>query len=101
MTKKRKTLSDELEELERTNPAVRKAAQNYDKVVQQIISTPICVGCSKKPNEISEYVDIAAMTGESPNDYVRKHEGTFNQNNQHFYCTDCYIKAGMPLGKAP
>lgn len=33
-----KTLSQELEELERTNPDVRRAAENYDRVVAEILA---------------------------------------------------------------
>jgi hypothetical protein len=29
-------------------------------------------------------------------DFVRKEEGTFNQENGHFLCDPCYIKAGQP-----
>ena len=32
--------------------------------------------------------------------YVRENEGTYNPDTGYFYCTDCYIKIGMPLGTA-
>jgi hypothetical protein len=32
-----RTLSDELAELERTNPEVRRAAENYDRTVRRIL----------------------------------------------------------------
>lgn len=69
---------------------------------------PICINCGKEPSELSEYVD--AVQGENEdsilhfvdaNDYVRREEGTYNRENGHFFCTPCYIKVGMPLGKAP
>jgi hypothetical protein len=62
---------------------------------------PVCVVCKKVPTEINEYQP--EMTGENldPTTYVIRNEGTYNRENGHFYCTDCYIKAGMPLGVAP
>jgi hypothetical protein len=42
----------------------------------------------------SELTDEAKAT--EVNRYVRNEEGTYNQDNGHFLCTDCYIKAGMP-----
>lgn len=56
----------------------------------------ICIGCKKKPSEIEEYVEVAADEGMTPDDYVREEEGTFNRDNGHFLCTDCYVAAGMP-----
>lgn len=61
----------------------------------------ICVGCSKRPADIPEYVSMAALEGlSSADDFVRQEEGTLNASNGHFWCTDCYIAAGMPLGVA-
>jgi hypothetical protein len=57
---------------------------------------PICIGCNKHPDEIEEYVEFAAMEEMTPDDYVRQEEGTYNQDNGHFTCTECYIKIGMP-----
>jgi hypothetical protein len=59
------------------------------------MNEPICIGCNKVPDELSEYVDAAE--GEcSPSEYVMKEEGTYNPENGHFLCTECYITAGMP-----
>ena len=74
-----------------------------------ISPTPICNGCGKKPSEIHEYIiavkeqemyelsegflDIKQQT---PEEYVRRNEGTYNHTNGHFLCTSCYIEAGMP-----
>lgn len=33
--------------------------------------------------------------------YVLDEEGTYNRITDHFYCDDCYIKLGQPLGVAP
>ena len=62
-----------------------------------------CKECGRRPDEIDEYIDQANILNQyysSPNDFVRKEEGTFNRITELFYCTDCYIKIGMPLGKA-
>lgn len=58
--------------------------------------TPICTGCQKTPGQIEEYVEHAADEGTTPDAYVRSEEGTYNPENGHFLCTDCYFKAGMP-----
>lgn len=57
---------------------------------------PVCLGCSRHPDEIAEY--SPAMTGVdlSPAEYVRQEEGTYNRRNGHFLCTADYIKAGQP-----
>ena len=62
---------------------------------------PICVGCGKHPTELEEYVEASSPKawggkGISPDDYVRREEGTYNRENGHFLCTDCYVAAGMP-----
>lgn len=55
---------------------------------------PICIGCKKTPKEIEEY--NSNFTDDPPDRYVKENEGTYNQENGHFLCTECYIKAGMP-----
>lgn len=62
---------------------------------------PICIGCDRKPPEISEYKPAATGMFMDANTYVVRNEGTYNKENGHFYCTSCYVKAGMPLGVAP
>ena len=32
----------------------------------------------------------------TPDAYVRAEEGTYNRENGHFLCTDCYVRASMP-----
>lgn len=57
-----------------------------------------CIGCNKRPEELSEYVEAAKEEKMDPTDYVIIDEGTFNKFEKNkFYCTSCYIKAGMPL----
>lgn len=57
---------------------------------------PLCVGCNKHPDEIEEYTDPEVIGDDTPDDYVRAEEGTYNRENGHFLCTDCYVQAGMP-----
>ena len=60
-----------------------------------------CKGCGKTPSQLREYVGMAAAEGYgNPDDFVKECEGTFNQKTGLFWCTDCYIKAGQPLGVA-
>lgn len=58
-----------------------------------------CLGCNLKPGEIDEYVHEAQNTGTTPEDFVWKEEGTLNRFTGEFFCTECYIKIGMPLIK--
>lgn len=56
----------------------------------------ICIGCSKAPSELDEYVGWAEFEGMTADDYCWEEEGTLNRENGHFLCTGCYVKAGMP-----
>lgn len=62
---------------------------------------PLCIGCGKRPHEIEEYIEMAKEEEMTPVAVVRELEGTYNPSNGHFYCTNCYVEAGMPLGLAP
>lgn len=67
-----------------------------------------CTYCWRRPEEIDEYLpgtleqceagERAWEVGEyrSPADYVSKEEGTFNSENGHFACTECYVRIGAP-----
>ena len=57
---------------------------------------PMCIGCKKRADEIDEYIEAAKENEMSIVDYVREEEGTYNHENGHFLCTDCYIEAGCP-----
>lgn len=57
---------------------------------------PICIGCCKRPAEDPTYVMFAEEEDISPAEYVKHNEGTFNWNNGHYLCDDCYIKNGQP-----
>lgn len=62
---------------------------------------PICTGCNKHPDQIDEYIEAGKENEKLPDQYVMEEEGTYNKNNGHFLCTDCYIKAGMPSNPYP
>ncbi len=57
---------------------------------------PICIGCNKTPNEIEEYIEMAIEEETTPDEYVKREEGTYNRKNGHFACTSCYCNMGMP-----
>jgi len=60
-----------------------------------------CKGCGRKPEEILEYKTLVLENDyESEEEAVICGEGTFNPRTGEFYCTECYVKAGMPLGRA-
>lgn len=59
-----------------------------------------CKLCGKQPHELSEYVSRAIQENVTPEEIVIQEEGTYNPETKLFYCTSCYIKLGMPLGKA-
>ena len=59
-----------------------------------------CKQCHREPAEISEYIEAACDEQMTPDEYVRQEEGTYNPDTGLFWCTWCYIKIGMPLGKA-
>jgi hypothetical protein len=75
---------------------------------------PICVGCAKRPHEIPEYIDAVMWNAADATvkltqedfekmavTYVIEEEGTYNQENGHFFCTYCYIKNGEPSKPFP
>lgn len=59
-----------------------------------------CKGCGKTPDAIPEYVVACRDYGCTPTEYVQRGEGTYNPKTGQFWCTECYIKVGMPLGRA-
>ena len=62
--------------------------------------TPQCAVCKKQPHEIPIYVRFALMDGITAEDFVYMNEGTFDYRTNLFYCDKCYVKIGMPPGKA-
>lgn len=55
---------------------------------------PICFNCNRTPEQCGYWQ--FCEDGETPDEYVRSNEGTYNPNNGHFACDACYIKIGMP-----
>lgn len=49
------------------------------------------VGAAKAWHELSDAERTEAMRA-----YVAYNEGTYNPDNGHFLCDECYIAAGMP-----
>ena len=59
---------------------------------------PICIGCAKRPDELPEYLPYR-IDDEPMKNVVKREEDTFNIENGHFLCNECYIKNGMPSSK--
>jgi hypothetical protein len=59
-----------------------------------------CKECGRKPSEIQEYIEAAKEYECTPEEFVWREEGTYNGLTGKFWCTECYVKLGMPLGKA-
>jgi hypothetical protein len=61
--------------------------------------SPYCFRCLSVPDDLKEYQPgefWAEGEYESPDDYVRQCEGTYNPVTNRFACTECYIEIGMP-----
>lgn len=56
-----------------------------------------CFNCGRLPHEIEEYVVRAHEEETTPQLYVIEEEGTYNPDNGHFCCTECYVQIGMPI----
>lgn len=65
------------------------------------MNKPKCIRCKKTPEQIREYSHLTNLNGLTPSQWVRENEpvGCWGKGPDAFYCTDCYIKAGMPLRK--
>jgi len=59
-----------------------------------------CLRCERAPAQISEYILAAKEERVTPEVFVIENEGTYNPKTRKFWCTDCYIALGMPLGVA-
>lgn len=57
---------------------------------------PECAGCQRHPAQIPDLIAYAKTYKITPDEYVRREEGTYNPANGHFLCDICYIRAGMP-----
>ena len=59
-----------------------------------------CKRCGRPPAAIGEYIDAAEANQTTPEDYLLDEEGTLDRSTGEFWCTECYIAIGMPLGLA-
>lgn len=57
--------------------------------------------CNRTPSQIAEYIEMAEFENCTPDEAVIENEGTYNRENGHFACTQCYIKIGMPANPYP
>lgn len=57
---------------------------------------PYDPGCGRFASEIPSYVDTAAEYKLTIPEYIKREEGTYNHETNHFLCDACYIAAGMP-----
>lgn len=60
----------------------------------------MCKVCGKTPSDLREYVSMAKEEGTTPEDFCWNNEGTLNRTTGKFYCTECYVNVGQPLGTA-
>ncbi len=83
-------------------PVLATCAQHKMGDMTPITTGPRCVRCMRTPEEIPEYVMLADV--ERYRDAaaaVELEEGTYNPATEGFYCTECYVAVGQPLGVAP
>ncbi|SHJ53500.1 hypothetical protein SAMN02745163_02087 [Clostridium cavendishii DSM 21758] len=59
-----------------------------------------CKCCGRKPSEIEEYIEMVECGEYKTAELAAKDDGTYNPSTEKFLCTSCYIKVGMPLGRA-
>lgn len=84
MTKKKMTIEE----------IMAKSEEIIAKHMQKA-EVPTCIGCKKTPDKIKEY-----QNEDDPIQFVRDNEpiGVWGPHSRNkFYCTQCYIAAGMPL----
>jgi formylmethanofuran dehydrogenase subunit E len=69
-----------------------KAKAELEELLEEngLYSVPTCKVCRKTPDKIAEY-----KYNENPIKFVLEHERLTKDGK--FYCTTCYVKAGMPL----
>lgn len=88
MTKKKMTIE---EIMAKSDEIIAKHMQKAEPVT--------CIGCKKQPEQIKEYELEARREGITPTEFVKRNEpiGVWGPHSRNkFYCTQCYIAAGMP-----
>lgn len=58
-----------------------------------------CAGCGKRPKETHGVYAVEA--GMTPEQYVRREEGTLYEPTGMYLCDLCYIRNGSPSGHWP
>jgi hypothetical protein len=89
MTKKKMTIE---EIMAKSEEIIGKHMQKAEAIT--------CIGCKKTPEQIKEYELEARREDMTPTEWVKANEpiGCWGPHSRNkFYCTECYIKAGMPL----
>lgn len=88
--------------LDNTGPLfIETDKERIDQFDPPDLPKPFCTGCNKPADEIEEYIEAAAESDMTVDEFVRDQEGTYNHENGHLLCTECYIKAGMPAVPHP
>lgn len=74
------------------------------------MTTLQCLECKRAPEDIQEYRDAVSDSGEEEHSddiqdedvrhFVIHNEGTYNPATNVFWCTECYLNKGAPLGLA-
>jgi hypothetical protein len=86
-----------------TNEKLNDLAKRSNAIIDKYLAMEqeiTCIGCKKTPEKISEYVSAARVEDITPTEFVKQNEpiGCWGPHSRNkFYCTKCYIKAGMPL----
>jgi hypothetical protein len=63
-------------------------------------SRPFCKGCRKFADDLTEYQEMADVFDMTPDAYIEAHEETFDPRLHNFFCTPCWVRAGMPIRTA-
>lgn len=81
------------------NDLAKRANAIVDKYLDKAKEPVTCIGCKKEPEDIPEYAHYSRLDGLTPTEWVRQNEvvGKWGKGPNTFYCTKCYISAGMPL----
>lgn len=59
-----------------------------------------CARCGQTPDALTEYRSLAEDEGITPDEYVRREEGTYAARTGLFWRTACYVALGCPPGLA-
>jgi hypothetical protein len=69
---------------------------------QATVDAPRCRRCGRLPESLPVYRDLVSRLGvKAARTRVRNDEGTYNAETGGFWCDECYIALGCPVGTAP